>query len=453
VVTNDRAKELWRSVLGDLEMQLTRPAFETFLKNSQGTSLRDNELTVTVPTPFAVEWLEHRAYGMVQNAAERAAGRPIDVRFNILQPATRGNGGGSPDAGPATAVAPRPTPAALGLSERYTFNTFVVGPSNRLAFGAAWAVADMPGNAYNPLFIYAGVGLGKTHLLHAIGLACRERGLNVVYVSSEQFTNQFIAAIQERSTEEFRTRYRSADVLLIDDIQFIGGKEQTQEGFFHTFNDLHNASRQIVLTSDRPPRALALLEDRLRSRFEWGLTVDIQPPDLETRLAILRAKAQAIGLAVADDVLEFLARKVQRNVRELEGSLNRLAAFCSFTSVPPTMETAQRALADLIPTPARQAATPEMVLTAVSRQLGISRDSLTGPRRDKKTAIARQIAMYLLREDLNLSFSEIGRLLGNRDHSTVTYAVSKVASDANVDAGLRRAILEIREALTSPHRP
>ena len=445
MVTQDRAIGLWRSVLGDLELQMTRPAFETFLKESQGASLKDNVLTVAVPTAFIAEWLEKRAYRLIQNTAQKLNGDPLDVHFQVQQASNPVNSNSQSAIGNGNDDHSR-TPS---LSERYTFDSFVVGPSNRLAFSASWAVAEMPGASYNPLFIYAGVGQGKTHLLHAIGHAAQTKGHSVVYVTTEQFTNQFISAIQDRTTDEFRARYRNADVLLIDDIQFIGGKEQTQEGFFHTFNDLHNGNRQIVLTSDRPPKSLTLLEDRLRSRFEWGLIVDIQPPDLETRMAILQTKAQALGLAADGRLIEFLARKVQRNVRELEGVLNRLVAFCSFTDALPSVETAQHALADLFSAPIHHATTPERIIDLVSSRLGVSRQALEGRRRDKKTVTARQLAMYLLREELHLSFSIIGRLLGNRDHSTVTHAVNKVNADMNLVPGLHQTILDIKERLSS----
>ena len=444
MVTQDRAVDLWRSVLGDLEVQMTRPAFETFLKGSRGTSIQDNVLTVHVPTAFAAEWLEKRAYRLIQSTVQRLDGNPIDIRFQVSQgPQPVNLTSGAANGSSKNGLSRSPS----SLNERYTFDSFVVGPSNQLAFSASWAVAGMPGASYNPLFIYAGVGQGKTHLLHAIGRVAQTQGHSVVYVTTEQFTNQFIAAIQDRTTDEFRARYRSADVLLIDDIQFIGGKEQTQEGFFHTFNDLHNTNRQIVLTSDRPPKSLSLLEDRLRSRFEWGLIVDIQAPDLETRIAILRAKAQTLGLALDDRLIEFLARKVQRNVRELEGALNRLVAFCSFTDAVPSVSTAQYALADLFSSPARVSADPEKVLNLVSRHFTVPRQALEGRRRDKKTAAARQVAMYLLREELHLSYSDIGRLLGRRDHSTVTHAVNKVSNDINMIPGLRQAILDIKEEL------
>jgi chromosomal replication initiator protein len=450
VVTQHHALDLWRVVLGELEKQVTRPVFETFLKGSQGTSIQDNVLNVQAPTAFAAEWLEKRAYRLIQSIGQRLNEELIDIRFHVVKSS-------NPSAIAVDIAEPNGNKGIIrsswNLTQRFTFDSFVVGPSNQLAFSGSWAVAGMPGASYNPLFIYGGVGQGKTHLLHAIGHVAQAHGLKAVYVTTGQFTTQFIGAIQDRTTDDFRARYHGSDVLLIDDIQFIGGKEQTQEGFFHIFNELHNANKQIVLTSDRPPRSLSLLEDRLRSRFGWGLIVDIQPPDLETRIAILRAKARAVSVELEDKLLGFIARKVQRNVRELEGALNRLVAFCSFTGADMSVATAEHALADLFSSPGPVSADPEQVLGAVSRFLGVPRPALEGRRRDKKTATARQIAMYLLREELHLSYSDIGRLLGSRDHSTVTHAVNKIGGDINAIPGLRQAILDIKEELAKkpPH--
>lgn len=436
----DGAPDLWRSVLGQLELQVTRPVFETFLKDTQGASLRDNVLTVSAPTPFVAEWLNRRAYRLIQKAVRRLNGDPVELRFQVGQGSSHGNGRSGNGSFPAN-----------GLNTRYTFDSFVVGPSNRLAFSASCAVAEVPGSSYNPLFIYGGAGLGKTHLLHAIGHTAQRLDLQVICVTSEKFTNQFIASIHHRTTEEFRTRYRSADILLIDDIQFIGGKEQTQEGFFHTFNDLHEANRQIVLTSDRPPKTLPLLEERLRSRFEWGLIADIQPPDLETRMAILRSKAEALGVTPDDRLIDFLARKALHSVRQLEGLLNRLAAYCSFTRAPLSVETAQHALADLFTRPPSQTTDPARILALSAEQFNISLKALEGRGRDKKTNTARQVAMYLLREELNLSFSDIGRLLGNRDHSTVTHAVHVVDERMNgADPALLHSVQSITQTLHAP---
>ena len=323
----------------------------------------------------------------------------------------------------------------------------MVGLSNRLAFNAAQAVADAPGHSYNPLFLYSGVGLGKTHLLHAIGHTCASRGLSVLYVTSEQFTNEFISAIRNRTTEEFRSRYRSVQVLLMDDVQFMSGKEQTHEGFFHTFNDLHNSGRQVVITSDRPPRALALMEDRLRSRFEWGLIADIQPPDLETRMAILANKAGRMQVEIEDSVIELIAKRVQRNVRELEGSLNRMVAYSQLMNVNITLESTLRILNEMDPETAAQSIDPQRIFEQVALFYALSVRDLMAKNRTKKVALARQVAMYLLIYELELSPTQVGRLLGGRDHSTVIHGAGKINGEVTENGQVRRDILAIKEAI------
>ncbi|MBM3944804.1 MAG: chromosomal replication initiator protein DnaA, partial [SAR202 cluster bacterium] len=319
--------------------------------------------------------------------------------------------------------------------------------SNELAHAAALAVAERPGHIYNPLFLYADVGLGKTHLLHAIGHALFAKGLQPVYSTTEEFTNEYIKAIREGRTEEFRARYRTADVLLLDDIQFLIGKEQTQEGFFHTFNALHMANRQVVVTSDRPVGALALLEDRVQSRLAGGLVADIQAPDLETRLAILRAKADSMRRVFSQDVLQFLAERIHRNIRELEGSLNRLTAYADLVDVDVTVEAAHKVVAESLNQAKRPRPTERSVVDAVSSYFRIDKDTLLGRRRDKQTALARQVAMYLLREEAQLGFSQIGRALGGKDHSTALHACQKIAQQSAVDAHLRQDLLNIRDSL------
>jgi chromosomal replication initiator protein len=331
------------------------------------------------------------------------------------------------------------------INNRYRFDNFVVGADNRLAHAACMAVAESPARAYNPLFLYGGVGLGKTHLLHAIGNACQPANLNVLYVSSEEFTNDLINAIRTHTTPAFREKYRQIDVLLIDDIQFIAGKESTQEEFFHTFNTLHGQNNQIVISSDRSPKALVTLEERLRSRFEWGLTADIQPPDVETRLAILRAKAERAGRQVPADILEMIARQVQSNIRELEGALNRVLAYSDLTGVPLTLELAHNALTDFLPHGLDLQ--PDDVLDEVSKTFGVSNDRLLGRERTREVALPRQIAMYLMREEGGVSLPQIGEIVGGRDHTTVIYACDKVNNLMETDEHLRRQILQIRERL------
>jgi chromosomal replication initiator protein len=331
------------------------------------------------------------------------------------------------------------------INPRYTFDTFVVGASNRLAHAASLAVADNPAKAYNPLFLYGRVGLGKTHLLRAIGNAASQHGLQVLYVSSEEFTNDLIHAIRTHSTQAFREKYRRTDVLLIDDIQFIAGKESTQEEFFHTFNTLHGQNKQIVITSDRSPKGLMTLEERLRSRFEWGLIADIQSPDYETRLAILRSNAERLGKSVDPQVLETVAHRMQSNIRELEGALNRIIAYAYLRGIPLTADVVESALADLAPEP--QQLQPEQLVGAVGRAFGITLERLLSRDRSAAVALPRQVAMYLLREEARLSLPQIGQVLGGRDHTTIMYGCQKIGELLEKDEGLRRHVTSLREQL------
>ena len=453
-MVDEQAIDTWKAVLGDLQLQVSKPIYETWLKDTVGLSIADNIITVGVPTPFAMEWLERRMYQPIQETVQKVTTESLEVRFQVGESFHNNGPQNGSNGHPAAPTPNDPQPQgrtmelqAPVLNAKYSFKSFVVGPSNRLGYSAAKAVADAPGQTYNPLFLYSGVGLGKTHLLHAIGHDCAEKGMSFAYVTSEKFTNEFIAAIGNRTTEEFRNKYRSVDVLLIDDIQFISGKEQTQEGFFHTFNDLHNSNRQVVLTSDRPPKAMALLEDRLRSRFEWGLIADIQPPDLETRMAILLAKARQLGVALGESIIEFVAKKVQKNVRELEGSLNRIVALSRLTEGPITLDMASQAVADFMPDMSRDSVDPDRIMEEVTRRFKVSNSDLVGTSRKKPIVRARHVAMYLLHEELGMKDTEIGRLLGGRDHSTIINAVGKVNYEINVDAHLRQDVLSIKEAI------
>jgi chromosomal replication initiator protein len=333
------------------------------------------------------------------------------------------------------------------LNSRYTFDAFIVGNSNRLAHAASLAVAEAPGESYNPLFLYGGVGLGKTHLLHAIGHQGVQTGLAVLYVSSEQFTNEIINAIRFRTTEEFRAKYRSVDILLVDDIQFIAGKESTEEEFFHTFNSLYEMSKQIVICSDRPPKAIVSLEERLRSRFEWGLIADIQPPDLETRMAILRVKADLLGYPVPDDIISYIAGRIQTNIRELEGCLNRLIAYQQLHHANLTMEVARAAISSLGNDTRESRLNSRQIAQAVAEYYHISLEAMCGKHRDKHIVMPRQIAMYLIRQETQDSLLEIGQLFGGRDHSTVLHACEKIDHAMQANPSLRREILSIREQL------
>ena len=445
-MTEFHAAEAWRAILGALQLQVTRPVYETWLKDTEAVSLSDNLLSVGVATPFAIEWLERRMYQSILATARRVLGQPVEVRFQVGRqpPPARV---GPPGALPSDHPGPQPRLTPGSLNARYTFSRFVVGSSNRLPDSAARAVVEAPGQTYNPLFIYSEVGLGKTHLLHAIAHTCVAKGLSFIYATSEQFTNEFIGSIRNRSTEEFRNKYRNTQVLLIDDIQFINGKEQTQEVFFHTFNELHDTNRQVVLTSDRPPRALNSLEDRLRSRFAWGLIADIQPPDLETRMAILQSKAAQLRLDLADEVMELLARVVRRNVRELEGSLNRIVALSKLHGGPITTSLASQALADLLYEPSGRTLVPEVVLEEVAQRYRVTTQDLAGTTRRKGVVRARHVAMYILRHEGGMKDTDIGRLMGNRAHSTVISAISKIKDTLANDAQLQQEILSIKEAI------
>ncbi|MDI7277441.1 MAG: chromosomal replication initiator protein DnaA [Anaerolineae bacterium] len=445
------AKRVWQTVLGELQLQLTKATFDTWLKDTTGIACEDGAFVVGVRNAYAKDWLENRLYAHAARTLSRVLHRTVTVRFVVatspLAPAGAESGEGDLFRAAPRREAPA-APATLSaaqLTPRYTFENYVVGNANRLAHAASLAVAENPGTAYNPLFIYGGVGLGKTHLLHAIGHRALALGHSVLYVSSETFTNEMINAIRSQSTESFRGKYRSSNVLLIDDIQFIAGKESTQEEFFHTFNALHAANSQIVLTSDRPPKAIPTLEERLRSRFEWGLLADIQPPDLEMRIAILRAKAESLGTQVPEPVLDYTARKIQSNIRELEGALNRFIAYARMMGLPLTQETAAAALQDVL-VPA-QALPPAQIIEAVCRHYDVSREDLVRRRRNRDIVIARQMAMYLLREEAGLSLSQIGHELGGRDHTTVLHGCERVSSQIEEDEQMRRELLAIRQAL------
>ncbi len=453
-------REVWRAVLGELQLQLPRPTFETWLKQTEGISCDGNSIVVEVPTPFAVAWLERRMYQSIQKTVEKITQRSLDIQFQVkngnlhTSEVTSGSGRVVEPLAPYPMVEDELSSSSNSrnhqlpnLSPKYTFGSFVVGSSNRLAYSAARAICEAPGGGYNPLFIYSGVGLGKTHLLHAIGHVCAAQGLSVLYATSEQFTNDFITSISNRTTEEFRQRYRSVQVLLMDDVQFMSGKEQTHEGFFHTFNDLHNSGHQVVITSDRPPRSLALLEDRLRSRFEWGLIADIQPPDLETRMAILAFKAGQLGVNLEDSIIELIAKRVQKNVRELEGSLNRMVAYSQLMNVAINLESTSRILDAVSSDTARHAIEPPRIIEEVGDYYRVSTEALLGRGRTKRIAQARQVAMYLLIYELEMSPTQVGRMLGGRDHATVIHGAGKINGEINEDSQLRQDVLTIKEAI------
>ena len=431
-----QAERLWQAALGQLQVEMPKAAFDTWVRDAELLAYEDGQFIVGVQNAFARDWLAERLGPIVTRVLTGIAGRTVEVRFVVWQP--------EPKPGePATQEPPTVLPA--GLNPRYTFENFVVGKSNRLAQAAAQAVADNPAGPYNPLFLYGGVGLGKTHLLHAIAHVCAAAGQRAVYVSAEDFTNGLIDAIRTHSTAAFRDRYRQADILLVDDVQFIAGKESTQEEFFHTFNALHGQARQIVLSSDRPAKAFVTLEERLRSRFEWGLAADIQPPDFETRVAILRSNAERAGRTVQQEHLELIARRAQNNIRELEGALTRAFALADLTGAKLEEATIEASLSELASK--ANLLTPGRIIAAVARQFQVPEAELCGPRRTRQLALPRQVAMYLIREETDESLPRIGQALGGRDHTTVMYGYERIADRLETDEGLRRQVLAIRSSL------
>ena len=435
--------QAWQAAVGQLQMEMPKAAFDTWVRGAEFLSYEDGSFVIGVPNAFARDWLHNRLSSTITRRLTGVMNRTVDVRFVVWQDAQASviqSEIDDVDQDEERYISPNGT-----LNVRYQFENFVVGTSNRLAHAASLAVSEKPAQAYNPLFLYGGVGLGKTHLLHAIGNFCFRRGQQVLYVSSEEFTNDLINAIRSHTTQAFREKYRRIDVLLIDDIQFIAGKESTQEEFFHTFNTLHGQDKQIVISSDRPPKALITLEERLRSRFEWGLSADIQPPDLETRQAILRSKAERSGMRIPNEIIELIARRVQSNIRELEGALTRVAAFADLSGLPLTPQLVESALVDLLPRRTKVGA--DEIVDRVAKTFGVTVDRILGRDRSRQVALPRQIAMYLLREEASFSLPQIGDTLGGRDHTTVMYGCEKIAELLETDDRLRRQVIEIKEHL------
>jgi chromosomal replication initiator protein len=470
-------KQIWHSTLRDLQTQTVRSDYEAWLKNTALVALNGDLVVLGAPNVNAKQVVEDRFISPIKRSLSDILGYPVNVRVVIN---TNGNGGlayegHSGDTPPFPPPITTESPNSYGqdpgnnggfngfnqqqygensgrsaiLNPRYTFSSFIVGGSNRLAHAACIAVAEHPAQAYNPLFLYGGVGLGKTHLLHAIGNYALDRNpeINILYVSSEKFTNDLINAIRRQQTEEFRIRYRNIDILLIDDIQFIAGKEGTQEEFFHTFNTLHGAGKQIVISSDRPPKAILTLEERLRSRFEWGLIVDVQNPDLETRTAILRAKGETLQVLVSSEVIDFLAHRIQSNIRELEGCLNRVVAYANLHRTEVTVDVAATALADLLDTSRRKRITHEDIFREVAQHYGIDQRAIKGRGRSRNVVLPRQVAMFLLREETDASLMEIGALIGGRDHTTVMHGYQKITEEITTDTRLRHDITTLRQRL------
>ncbi|MDN7245525.1 chromosomal replication initiator protein DnaA [Planococcus shenhongbingii] len=440
--------ELWSSVLAQVETKISKPSFETWLKSTKLLSYQNDTVTISAPNSFARDWLENHYVHLITGILSDSTGNDLLIKFVVPK---------DQDMDDFQLPAPRIKPGQNEhqeflpgmLNPKYTFDTFVIGSGNRFAHAASLAVAEAPAKAYNPLFIYGGVGLGKTHLMHAIGHYVLEHNPNakVVYLSSEKFTNEFINSIRDNQTVDFRNKYRSVDILLIDDIQFLAGKEQTQEEFFHTFNTLHEESKQIIISSDRPPKEIPTLEDRLRSRFEWGLITDITPPDLETRIAILRKKAKADGLDIPNDVMTYIANSIDSNIRELEGALIRVVAYSSLINRDMSAELAAEALKDIMPNSKPKVVTILDIQHAVGDQFNVKLEDFKTKRRTKDIAYPRQVAMYLSREMTDFSLPKIGEEFGGRDHTTVIHAHEKISKMLKDNQQLQQDVKDIRSAL------
>jgi chromosomal replication initiator protein len=445
------AQQIWAAAQEELRFQLARPSYETWLANATLVEADGQRFLVGVPTRLARDWISERFVSLIEEVLSGLVGGECKVEVTVDPTAVPPRDEPAPlpdsDLAPETDLAPA---GETRLNPNFTFASFVVGNSSHFAQAACRAVADAPGKAYNPLFLYGGVGLGKTHLMHAIGHAVRDghrRSPKVAYITSEKFTNEVIEAIRENKTAELRHRYRSVDVLLIDDIQFLAGKDRTQEEFFHTFNALHEIQKQIVVSSDRPPKDIPTLEDRLRSRFEGGLMADIQPPDFETRLAILKNKLGPHTSLVPDEVCSFIAHRIQKNIRELEGALIRVLAHASINGHAITLETSQRILRDIIPVADVQPLTIPFIQATVAEHYGIGVEEMKGKRRDKHIVFPRQVAMFLIREQTESSLPVVGDAFGGRDHTTALHAIEKITELLREDVRLQSDIRRLRERL------
>jgi len=447
-------EQIWQAAQEELRFQLSKPSYETWLKNASLVGRDKNDFKIGVPTKLAKDWLEDRYLAMIKETLSAIVSGDVSVAFEVVpgkpEPVARKT---------AVAVAEEPVPEeeepvlaeASQLNPKFQFQHFVVGNNSRFAHAACRAVAETPAKAYNPLFLYGGVGLGKTHLMHAIGHAVLEKHhrRRVAYVTSEKFMNEMISSIQEGRMNDFRTRYRTVDVLLVDDIQFLAGKDRTQEEFFHTFNSLHELNRQIVISSDRPPKEIPTLEDRLRSRFQWGLIADIQPADFETRVAILKSKVGPYARLVPEDVLSFIAHKIQKNIRELEGALIRVIAHASLNRSALNVDMAAKLLQDVIPSTDTRTLSIDTISRAVANFYHISLEEMKGKRRDKHIVFPRQVAMFLIREETASSLPAIGQAFGGRDHTTVLHSYEKINTESREDQRLQSDLRKIREILYS----
>lgn len=438
-------KQIWQAVLGNLELALSKANFTTWFKNTSILDQTNDKIIIGVPNTFTKEWLQNKYHQDILKALKAIDPNIKQIQYQIA---------GGYSANPTSALpmqntaSPQPSEAAKigmvnsGLNPKYNFHNFIVGSNNELAAAAAQAITKNPGKAYNPLFIYGGVGLGKTHLMQAIGndFLKTGSGKRVMYVTSERFTNEFIQAVRDNRGEQFKNLYRTVDVLMIDDVQFLAGKEQTQEEFFHTFNALHQSNKQIILSSDRLPKDIPAIEERLVSRFEWGMIADVQSPDFETRLAILRSKAAERGYSVDPAVLEYLARTIESNIRELEGSLNRLMVFCQLNNTQPTLDKVKDTLSNIIFSPKKRAVSAKKIMTVVADFYNVEIEDLIRQSRKKEYVNPRQVAMYIIRKELETSLPMIGEIFGGRDHTTVIHAIDKIQRVAKEKESLKQEL-------------
>jgi chromosomal replication initiator protein len=447
-------EQIWQAAQEELRFQLSKPSYETWLKNASLVGREKNAFKIGVPTKLAKDWLEDRYSAMIKETLSAIVSGDVSVAFEVVPGQTDPRNGKAAlavaDEPPAEVEDPVLTEASQ-LNPKFQFQHFVVGNNSRFAHAACRAVAETPAKAYNPLFLYGGVGLGKTHLMHAIGHAVLEKHhrRRVAYVTSEKFMNEMITSIQEGRMNDFRTRYRTVDVLLVDDIQFLAGKDRTQEEFFHTFNSLHELNKQIVISSDRPPKEIPTLEDRLRSRFQWGLIADIQAADFETRVAILKSKVGPYARLVPEDVLSFIAHKIQKNIRELEGALIRVIAHASLNRSAVNVEMAAKLLQDVIPSTENRTLSIDTISRTVASFYHISLEEMKGKRRDKHIVFPRQVAMFLIREETASSLPAIGQAFGGRDHTTVLHSYEKISTDSKEDQRLQADLRKLREILYS----
>lgn len=427
--------ELWNKTLAILRDELSQTSFDTWLKATYLESYTNDRIIISVPNEFAKEWLETRYYNLIKDTLELILNKNLSITFTTQYS--------------SASVKKSREISDAKLNPKYTFDTFVIGNGNRFAHAAAQAVADAPAKSYNPLFIYGGVGLGKTHLMQAIGHFVLQNNpeYRVMYVSSEKFTNELVNSIRDDRTQQFRNKYRTIDVLLVDDIQFLTGKEATQEEFFHTFNTLHDADKQIIISSDKPPQKIPTLEDRLRSRFEWGLITDIQPPDYETRLAILRKKAENENIHLRDEVLAFIAEKIDSNIRKLEGALLKVAAYGSVKNEEIDASLAEKILQDMLPQSQQKPITVDLIQEKVSCFYKLKKEDLKAKKRTRAVAHPRQIAMYLTREMTDLSLPVIGNNFGGRDHTTVMHACDKILQEITKNPSFNEEIENIRKMI------